>query len=175
MDQFYGRKFFHELGAGGMVGDDSWALYLLRTLLLLLLHQLHLKLSVLIPEAGNYWVAVRTTFVSQQVNEMDDLKVKIVFSFVQGQRSWPAFLHKLLSEWREENRSERVSINLSHRWKSNSVVNPIDSGAIDMPPLRRTLFCFVFFFSLQREWWVVLQNGMYDISVPCTSGETDLP
>ena len=47
MDEFCGRQFFQELGPGGRgwFGEDSSTLYLLRTLFLLLLHQLHLKSS----------------------------------------------------------------------------------------------------------------------------------
>ena len=42
-DRFHGRPFLHRPGAGGWFRDDSRTLYLLCTLFLLLLHQLHLR------------------------------------------------------------------------------------------------------------------------------------
>ena len=45
MDPFCERQFFHRPGWEGWFQDDSWALYLLSTLLLSLLHQLHLRSS----------------------------------------------------------------------------------------------------------------------------------
>ena len=44
-DHFHGRQFFQGPGVGGWFWDDSSALHLLCTLLLLLLHQLHLRSS----------------------------------------------------------------------------------------------------------------------------------
>ena len=53
-DQFWGRPYFHELGAGGWFQDDSSALHLSCTLflllLLLLLHHLHLRSSGITPQ-----------------------------------------------------------------------------------------------------------------------------
>lgn len=42
-DQFRGRPYFHELGAGGWFQDGSSALHFPCTLLLLLVHHLHLR------------------------------------------------------------------------------------------------------------------------------------
>ena len=51
-DQFCGRQFFHAL-VGGWFQDDSSILYLLCTLFLVMLHQLHLRYQALDPRG---WV-----------------------------------------------------------------------------------------------------------------------